>query len=178
MKYYINKIIVVEGKEDVSYLSSFIEAEYITTNGYDIPKEEVEYINEASKHKEVLVLVDPDKAGRQIEDKLKTKLVKATYISIDISKCIRGEKDGVAEASKEEILRVLNPHFSSKNTQKSRNSLVNLSKLDLTSKELRSYLSRKYHLGKCNLKKLLVRLETLEITVEELEQSIKEFYGN
>ena len=72
MKYFINKIIVVEGKEDVSFLSSFIEAEYITTNGYDIPKEEVEYINQASKRKEILVLVDPDKAGREIEEKLKT----------------------------------------------------------------------------------------------------------
>ena len=178
MKYFINKIIVVEGKEDVSYLSSFIEAEYITTNGYDIPKEEVEYINEASKHKEILVLVDPDKAGREIEKKLKQKLVKATYISIDITKCIRGEKDGVAEASKEEILRVLNSHFSSKNTQKSRNLQGNLSKLDLTSRGLRAYLSKKYHLGKCNLKKLFIRLETLEISSEELEQSIKEFYGN
>lgn len=178
MKYFINKIIVVEGKEDVSYLSSFIEAEYITTNGYDIPKEEIEYINEASKHKEILVLVDPDKAGRQIEERLKQKLVNATYISIDISKCIRGEKDGVAEASKEEILRVLNPHFSSKNPQKSLDLQGNLSKLDLTSKELRDYLSKKYHLGKCNLKKLFIRLETLEISSEELEQSIKEFYGN
>lgn len=178
MKYFINKIIVVEGKEDVSYLSSFIEAEYITTNGYEIPKEEVEYINEASKHKEILVLVDPDKAGRQIEERLKQKLVKATYISIDITKCIRGEKDGVAEASKEEILRVLNSHFSSKNAQKSRNLQGNLSKLDLTNKELRDHLSKKYHLGKCNLKKLFIRLETLDISPEELEQSIKEFYGN
>ena len=178
MKYFINKIIVVEGKEDVSYLSSFIEAEYITTNGYDIPNEEVEYINEASKHKEILVLVDPDKAGRQIEERLKQKLVKATYISIDITKCIRGEKDGVAEASKEEILRALNSHFSSKNAQKSRNLQGNLLKLDLTNRELRTYLSKKYHLGKCNLKKLIARHETLEISVEALEQSIKEFYGN
>ena len=178
MKHFIDKIIVVEGKEDVSYLSSFIEAEYITTNGYDIPKEEIEYINEASKHKEILVLVDPDKAGRQIEERLKQKLVNATYISIDISKCIRGEKDGVAEASKEEILRVLNSHFSSKNPQKSLNLQGNLSKLDLISKELRDYLSKRYHLGKCNLKKLFIRLGTLEISPEELEQSIKEFYGN
>lgn len=178
MKYFINKIIVVEGKEDVSYLSSFIEAEYITTNGYDIPREEIEYINEASKHKEILVLVDPDKAGREIEEKLKTKLVKATYININISSCTRGEKTGVAECESEEILRVLKPHFSSKNTQKTRKLQGNLSKLDLNDKELREYLSKKFRIGKCNLKKLMIRLETLEITDEELETAIKEFYGN
>ena len=178
MKYFINKIIVVEGKEDVSYLSSFIEAEYITTNGYDIPLEEIEYLNEASKHKEILVLVDPDKAGREIENKLKTKLTKATYISINIIKCNRGKKNGVAECDKDEIIRVLEPHFSNKNKQKHCKIQGNLSKLDLTSKELREYLSKKYHLGKCNLKKFVQRLETLEITSKELETTIKDFYGN
>ena len=178
MKYFINKIIIVEGKEDVSYLSSFIEAEYITTNGYDIPLEEIDYINEASKHKEILVLVDPDKAGREIEKKLKTKLVKAAYITINISRCNRGKKNGVAECEPEEIIRVLKPHFSSKNTQKTCKKPSNLSKLDLTDKDLREYLSKKFHLGKVNLKKLFIRLETLEITSEELESAIKEYYGN
>ena len=178
MKYFINKIIVVEGKEDVSYLSSFIEAEYITTNGYEIPDEEIKYINEASKHKEILVLVDPDKAGREIEKKLKEKLIEATYITIDISKCLRGKKDGVAECEQEEILRVLKPHFSSKNTQKTRKLQGNLSKLVFANKKMREYLSKKYHLGKCNLKKLMIRLETLEVTEEEIEKSIKEYYGN
>ena len=84
MKYFINKIIVVEGKEDASYLSSFIEAEYVITNGYDIPKEEIDYLNEASKHTDILVLVDPDEAGRQIEEKLKALLVKATYLCVDV----------------------------------------------------------------------------------------------
>ncbi len=178
MKYFINKIIVVEGKEDVSYLSSFIEAEYITTNGYDIPNEEIEYLNEASKHKEILVLVDPDKAGREIEDRLKKKLEKATYISVDITKCLRGKKDGVAECEPEEIIRVLKPHFSSKNQQNTCKNPMNFSKLDLTNKELRAHLSKKFHLGKCNLKKLIQRLGTLEISPQEIEGSIKEFYGN
>lgn len=178
MKYFINKIIVVEGKEDVCYLSSFVEAEYIITNGYDIPFEEIEYINEASKHKEILVLVDPDQAGREIEKKLKSKLIKATYLSVNIERCIRGEKSGVAECLKEEILRVLKPHFSSKNMQNSLDLPGNLSKLDLTDKTLREYLSKKYHLGKCNLKKLPQRLATLEIPLEELETTIKEFYGD
>ena len=37
-KYYFNGVIVVEGKSDVSYLSSFIDSLYFTTNGYDIYK--------------------------------------------------------------------------------------------------------------------------------------------
>ena len=178
MKYFINKIIVAEGKEDVSYLSSFIEAEYVITNGYDIPKEELEYLVTASKHKEILVLVDPDEAGRDIEEKLRFVLPKATYITININMCLRGKKNGVAECEQEEILRVLKPHFSSKNQQKIRKLQGNLSKLDFTSKDLREHLSQKFHLGKCNLKKIIARIETLEISTEEIEKAIKEFYGN
>ena len=178
MKYFINKIVVVEGKEDVSYLSSFIEAEYITTNGYQIPNEEVDYINEASKHKEILVLVDPDKAGREIENKLKSRLTKATYLSVNINKCLRGKKNGVAECEQEEIIRVLKPHFSNKNMQKTRSLQGKFTKLDLTDRDLREYLSQKFHLGKCNLKKLLTRLETLEISPYLLEKTIEEYYGD
>ncbi len=178
MKYYINKIIVVEGKEDTSYLSSFIEAEYITTNGYDIPNEEIEYINEASNFKEILVLVDPDEAGQQIERKLKEKLVKATYLHIDISKCVRGKKNGVAECEIEEVIKVLKPHFSSKNEEKKPVLLGNLDKIDFLDKVFREHLSKKYHLGKCNLKKLFLRLNTLGITGYQLEESWEEYHGN
>ena len=138
----------------------------------------ISFLKRAAEINRIIVLTDNDEAGYQIENKLKNNINGVFALKSEKITKKNAKKSGVAETTKEEILRVLNPHFSSKNTQKSRNSLVNLSKLDLTSKELRSYLSRKYHLGKCNLKKLLVRLETLEITVEELEQSIKEFYGN
>ena len=178
MKYYIDKIIVVEGKEDVSYLSSFIEAEYVSLNVYDIPNEEIEYLNEAQKHKEILVLTDPDEAGRNIEKRLREKLVKATYLNIDIHQWNRGKKDGVAEAIKEEILRVLKPYILDKKSEKSGVLQGKINKLDLNDKELREYICTKYKLGKCNLKKIIYRLETLEISDEEVKKTINEFYAN
>ena len=178
MKYFINKIIVVEGKEDASYLSSFIEAEYITTNGYDIKSQELDYINEASKYKEILVLVDPDNAGRDIENTLRSRITKATYLKIDISQCVRGKKKGVAECDKQEIIKVLNPHFSVKISQKTRKLQVKLNKIDFSDKELRSYICERLHLGICNLKKLFTRLETLQISDEKVLEIVQEFYGN
>ena len=175
MKYLINKIIVVEGKEDVSYLSSFIDAEFVITNGYDIPKEEIEYLNEASKYKEVLVLTDPDEAGRKIENKLKEKLQKATYILIDISKCNKGKKLGVAECDKQEILKVLEPYFGKEINENKSNLNGKLSKIDLSDKELRKYLSNRFKLGICNSKKIINRLETLNIKYEEIDKAIKEY---
>ena len=37
MKKIVNGIIVVEGKTDVAFLSQFIDAEFVTTNGSEIP---------------------------------------------------------------------------------------------------------------------------------------------
>ena len=175
--YYINKIIVVEGKEDASYLSSFVKAEYVLTNGYDIPKEELDYLNEASKHKDILVLVDPDEAGRNIENRLKEKLNNATYLNINIKECNRGKKNGIAECSKEEIINVLQPHFSEELLEKSDDLMANLSKIDFADKNLREYLSKKFHLGKCTYKKLFIRLQTLEISPNILIEALAH-YGN
>ena len=175
MKYYLNKILVVEGKEDVSYLSSFLDAEFVTTNGYEIPNEEIEYLNAASKYKDILVLVDPDKAGREIENRLKNKLSKATYLNVEISKCNRGQKDGVAECEQEEILKVLKPYLEAKKHEKSCVLQENSLKIELSDSELRDYLSNKFSLGKCNNKALIKRLETLQISEEELKKAIEDF---
>lgn len=175
MRYYFEGIIVVEGKEDSSYLSSFITAEYVITNGYELPNEEIDYLNEASKHNQILVLVDPDDAGREIEKKLNNKLLKATYLNVEISKCNRGQKSGVAECDQEEILKILNPYLT---VEKSKNSGVlqeKSLKIELSNKLLRQHIASKYHLGKCNNKTLFKRLGTLKICEEDLRNSIKEY---
>lgn len=176
MKYLINRIIVVEGKEDVSYLSSFIDAEYVSLNGYDMPQEEIDYLNKASSKKEILVIVDPDEAGRAIEERLKKKLDKATYLHIDISKCNKGKKFGVAECDKNEIFKVLNPYIE--NGQKQNITRVlnqKISKIDISDKFLKDYICHKFTLGKCNTKKLITRLNTLGISEEEISAAIKEY---
>ena len=48
-KININAVLIVEGKEDVSYLSSFINALFFTTNGYDLNEEKISFLKEAAK---------------------------------------------------------------------------------------------------------------------------------
>ncbi len=175
MKYYIDGILVVEGKEDSSYLSSFIDAEYVITNGYEIPETELDYLNTASKFKQIIVLVDPDKAGREIELRLKNKLAKADYLNVEISRCNRGQKNGVAECDQEEILKVLRPYLTNGKSKNSGILQEKKLKIELSDKSLRDYLAGKYHLGKCNNKTLFKRLETLKISEQELLSSIKEY---
>lgn len=178
MKYCINNIIVVEGKEDASYLSSFIDAEYVTTNGYEIPVEEVDYLNEASKIYKTIVLVDPDIPGREIEKRLKQKLVNAIYLEVEISRCIRGKKNGVAECEKDEILRVLKPYILDKKPAKTPQIMDFFDEIDYMDKGFRKYLCNKHHLGKCNLKKLFQRIERLGINKHQIKETWIEYNGN
>ncbi len=175
MKYYLDAIVVVEGKEDVSYLSSFIESEYVVTNGYELPQKEIEYLNAALKYKRIIVLVDPDKAGRNIEEKLKSKLQKATYLNVEINKCNRGLKNGIAECAQDEIISIVKPFFTDKNIKKSEVLREKSLKITLSNKQLRQYIASKFHLGKCNNKTLFKRLETLQITEQQLCEAIKEY---
>ena len=44
MKKKIDGVLIVEGKTDVSYLSSFIDTFFLTTNGYDLSEEKIDFL--------------------------------------------------------------------------------------------------------------------------------------
>ena len=63
MKKYIPGIIVVEGKADENIIKSLFDVEILKTNGFDIKKEDIEFLNKVHR---VIVLTDSDKAGKTI----------------------------------------------------------------------------------------------------------------
>ena len=98
MKIYLNKILVVEGKEDASYLSNYIASEIVIVNGYELNETTINYL----KDKEVLLLLDPDEAGLKIRKSLNEVLPNCTNVEVDIKRCTRGTKNGVAECEIDE----------------------------------------------------------------------------
>ena len=52
-------IIVVEGTSDEALISSFMDADIVVTNGSDVPRETIEYLKEAKKKRDIVVLTDP-----------------------------------------------------------------------------------------------------------------------
>ena len=173
MKLYLNAVLVVEGKEDASYLSNYIESEIVVVNGYEMSESTINYL----KGKAVIVLSDPDEAGKQIRKTLNEKLDNVINVEIDITKCIRGIKNGVAECSIDEIMVKLQP-YSVKNPaklQQIQNS--DLYNLGLVNGDLglRNFVCEKLNLGKCNGKTLLKRLNANNISLEELINVVKEY---
>ena len=170
MKIYLNGILVVEGKEDASYLSNYISSEIVTTNGFEISKETVSYL----KDKKIIVLTDPDEAGKNIRNKLNELLPNSINVEVDIKKCVRNTKNGVAECDIDEVLTKLKPFATNQKDTESDISLTDLYNLGLmNNKDLRERACKKLNLGKCNAKTMYKRLLNNNIKLEQLCEIIK-----
>ena len=177
MKLYLDGILVVEGKEDASYLSNYIDSEIVVVNGFEMADETIKYLT----GKRVIALLDPDEAGQKIRKTLNTKLDDVINVEIDITKCVRGIKNGIAECSIEEIVAKLQT-YSVKNPAKlKRIQESDLFELGLINGDsaLRKFVCRKLNLGKCNGKALYKRLNANNISIEQLTQVVEEYkHGN
>lgn len=172
----IDGIIVVEGKSDVSFLSSFINAEFVTTNGSEISKETIDYLKESIKNKDIYVLTDPDSSGERIRKILNENISGLKHCFINKENSIKKGKVGVAESTKEEILNALSNVVSvnDKNIGSlTLNDLVTIGLCgDKDSEEKRNKVAKDLNLGHCNAKTFLKRLNYRGISIEELKSRL------
>lgn len=171
MKKVINKVIVVEGKSDVSFLSQYIDAEFVVTNGSEIPVETIKYLQCIKK--EIIVLTDPDFPGKKIRDTLDTYIPNLKHCFISKENSVKHGKVGVAEGNIEEILKALENNFEI-NRNIGELTMNDLYKLGFVGREdsekKRENACRKFNLGFCNAKTFLLRLNSKEINISELSK--------
>lgn len=172
----IDGILVVEGKSDVAFLSNFIEAEFVTTNGSEISKSTIEYLKEVSKSKKIYVLTDPDFPGERIRKVLDENIPNLTHCFIKKENAIKHGKVGVAESNKEEILNSLKNAVTFSETMTSDVKMSDLVRMNLTgnddSRIKREKICEVFHLGHCNAKTLLKRINNCGIKLEEIEKAL------
>ena len=176
MKKYLKFPLIVEGKEDASYLSNYIASEIIVTNGYELDSSLISYL----KDKEVIVMTDPDEAGKQIRNRLHVMLNKVHDVEVDISKCIRGKKNGIAECQIDEILCKLALFFENNPENYAEITSLDLYELKISeNSQLRAYVSEKLNLGTCNNKQLLKRMNNTHVKLEVLKDIVNQYnHGN
>lgn len=171
MKMYLSKTLVVEGKEDASYLSNYISSEIVVVNGFELDKNTLSYL----KNKQAILLLDPDEAGLKIREKLNKELPNSINVEVDISKCDRGKKNGIAECQIEEILFKLREYAIEKDEKYLSDikisDLYNLGLID--NKDLRNRVCNELNLGSCNGKQLYKRLVINHISLDKLCEIMK-----
>ncbi len=176
MKLFFDGVIVVEGTSDSSYLSSFINALFIETNGYDIKQGDLEFLTHFNKR--IIILTDSDEAGNKIREKLNKSLNNPINVLVDPKQCNKNGKHGVAECSKEEVLNKLSLYL---NKDKAVTNVISLRDLiDITNNEksIKEFISLFFHLGTTKNKEMLKRLNVLEINKNIIEREVEAHYGN
>ena len=176
MNYYFDGIIVVEGTNDSSFLSSFINALFVESNGFDLKDDEIDFL--VHSNKQIIILTDSDEAGKTIRRNLISKLPNAISLEVDIKLCNKNGKHGVAECNKDEVINTLKKYLSTKEICLGRIHTNDLINLGINNKQSRDYVCQKLHLGICNQKELLKRINYLNIDIKTLEGAAKEYYGN
>lgn len=174
MKKKINGIIVVEGKSDVELLSSYIDAEFVITNGSAISDETITYLKNSNR--DIYVLTDPDFPGKKIRDELSSNIANLKHVFIKKENSIKHGKVGVAEGDINEILEAIENAYEEKEIRIGNLTMSDLNEMGLTgsddSRVKRDLICDKLYLGFCNAKTFLKRLNNNGITKEELRKYV------
>jgi ribonuclease M5 len=169
-------LIVVEGKTDKDLIESFLDADIVTTNGSEVSRGTIDFIEKAAKLRSVVVLTDPDAPGKRIRDLLDEHIPGLLHAFIPKEKAIKHHKVGVAESSKEIILEALNNLVPSSARPDSNITSEDLYELGLLGQEnsvqIRHEIELKLHLGHTNGKSLLKRCKALGLTRQDLEDAL------
>ncbi len=174
----IKELIVVEGKSDIDFLSSFLDADFYQVHGSAISDEDIEFLSKANNTRGIIILTDPDFPGLQIRNKIKDKIPSAKEAFVRKEVSIKHHKVGVAESTKEEVLTALDNVISySKKDETGDLKNIDLIELGLNGSEnsvlLRKKVCDKLHIGFSNSKNLLLKLNSLNLTKEDLCKIIK-----
>lgn len=168
-------VLVVEGKSDVQRLENLIDADFVICNGSAVNEETIEYINQLSKKRKVIIFTDPDYPGMQIRNKIASRVQNVSHAFVDRSKASNGKKLGIAECEEKELQRALKDFVSFSQTSNNI-TMQDFISLGLSgnnkSSMLREKVIKKFHLGYGNAKTVLKRLNMLGVTLKELEEII------
>lgn len=188
-KQKIQKIIVVEGKDDTANLRRFYDVDTYETRGSAIDDDDLERIDRLNEQRGVIVFTDPDFNGERIRKKIMQAVptAKHAFLNRDEAKPkskTKGRSLGVEHASFEDLQRSLEKMI---NHYEQNNSIFDITSTDLIqlgllmsddSRKRREFLGENLRIGYCNGKQLLKRLELFGITKTELRSVMQSFENN
>lgn len=168
----IREVIVVEGKNDTKNLQRYFEVDTIETHGLGLSRETLEYIDEVNDRRGVILFLDPDSAGEKIRKRINDYIpgLKNAFV---LKEDARTKKKVGVEHASYEVLKEALDHVVSYDEFHHTINVEDMYELHLMGSDDSSYrrdvVSREFHIGKCNGKTMLKRLNMLGISREELD---------
>ncbi len=175
----IKELIVVEGADDVAAVKKAVDAEVLPVHGFAVrSKETLDKILFASQRVGVIVLTDPDHAGRQIRETIENAVPNVKHAYISRREGTRGDNIGVENASPEAIRAALEKARYKLVEKREEFSLQDMDYYGLSgdsgSRELRRKVGDRLRIGYGNTKQFLSRLNHYNISRQELEELLRE----
>lgn len=174
----LDAVVVVEGKSDRDFLSSFLDCEIVTTNGSEVSRETIKYIDFIAKTRDVVVLTDPDSPGNRIRAILDREIPGLLHAYVLKKEATRNGKVGVAESTIGEVLRALSVIETGKRPTPSDLVMSDMFELGLAGSEdagfLREDVGEKMGLGHATAKVFFKRAKAAGVTRKQLEEAINE----
>ncbi len=167
-------VVVVEGKNDKNkILSVFKDAFVVITNGSEISDETIQTIKSLNATNKIVLCLDPDGPGEKIRKKILENIPNCYNVYADKNKAISNNKKkvGIEHMTKQDILALFDNVYES--NYEGKITYMDLYKLGLMeSKQKRTKLCEKLHIGYCNAKQLVKRVNMLNISLERIVESL------
>ncbi|MFM1525387.1 MULTISPECIES: ribonuclease M5 [Helcococcus] len=176
----IKEIIVVEGKDDIIAVKRAFKGniDVVATHGLGIKKNFLEELEKLNETKGIIVLTDPDYAGKRISNMIREYVPNAKFASIPRNDATKGDNIGVENASDEAIIKAIEkarPIYEESKEIFSMEDIIDNGFSGLqNSKERRIKFCKIVGITYCNAKQLLTRLNAFGITREEFEKAVKQ----
>lgn len=165
-------VIVVEGKNDKNkILSVFKDAFVILTNGSAIDKNTLDLIKEMEKRDQVILCLDPDGPGEKIRKKILDYVPTCKSVFAIKAKAIskNHRKVGIEHMNQEDIVTLFENVYDACN--KGNIKFLELYELGIMdSKIKREEICLKLHMGYCNAKQFLKRVNMFNISINEIRK--------
>lgn len=173
----IKEVLVVEGKMDVVAVHKAVEADCITTDGFNLLPRTIQNIADAYKRRGIIILTDPDAAGERIRQYVARRFPDAKHAFIPVEDATANDDIGVEQAKPEAIrkalakVRTLNWEPSDEFTSADllKNGLSGCA--DASSR--RAKAGELLGLGFANAKTFLHRLNSYGVTREEFDEAMR-----
>lgn len=178
-QYTIKEVIVVEGVMDILAVKRAFEdtVDCIATHGMGLDEDFLERLSEINDRQGIIVLTDPDYAGKRIRQKIREFIPSAKHAYITRNEGTKYSDVGVENASDEAIVSAierakpeiveLEDRFSYKDV------LDNGLSGSEHSRKRREALCDTLHIEYSNAKQLVTRLNVYGITREEFDQALR-----
>ena len=151
----INEVIVVEGRDDTAAINKAVEAVTVETHGYGISAATWRKLDSAYESKGLIVMTDPDHAGRKIRERICARYPEAKQAFLTAAKAEKNGDIGIENARPEDIVNAL--------------KLIG----GESSKARRTMLGDLLGLGYCNGKALLKKLNLMLVSRKDFDEAIR-----